>query len=72
MRTLRTLVTRFAYWLLDMVDSCPVCEQSWLLHQCPTRVVRMKACSICGVTLPIGALPSHEGRYTCRKHKETA
>lgn len=68
-KTLRTWLTRLAFWLLDRVDSCPLCEQSWLLHQCPVRVVRAKACAMCGTTLPIGALPSHDGRYACLAHK---
>lgn len=63
---------QFALWLLACVDHCPVCEESWALHRCPLPIRALaRYCDYqgCGLTLPIDAIRTHEGKWRCKGHK---
>jgi hypothetical protein len=68
---MRTLMRRFALWLLGWVDACPSCGAAWSEHACPqTAKLLGRHCGICDQPLPVGTVKTHHGKWRCRAHKE--
>ncbi len=54
-----------------VLDPCPICGAAWTAHHCPYDVAAPeRVCEVCGVSLPVDAVRTHDGHWLCRRHKE--